>query len=131
MADYLMPNSSGLTVTEQRYIFGVRNRMLFLPANFPLKQKNMNCACGDVEDMRHVYLCTYWNTEKEEIEYNMIYTYHISQLVKVYKRFEQNYQKREKYTIESIEKMKSEKIALHGIPNRDPIFSLFETSNGI
>ena len=37
MAEYLMPNSSGLTVTEQRYIFGVRNRMFFLPANFPLK----------------------------------------------------------------------------------------------
>jgi hypothetical protein len=30
-----------------------------------------------------------------------------------------------------IEKKKSEKIALHGIPNRDPLVSLFETSNGI
>ena len=67
---------------------------------------------------------------KEEIEYDMIYTYHISQLVKVYKRFEQNYQKRENYISESIEKKKSEKIALHGIPSREPLFSLFETSNG-
>ena len=29
--------------------------------------------------MRHVYFCTYWNTEKEEIEYDMIFTDHISQ----------------------------------------------------
>jgi hypothetical protein len=70
MADYLMPNSSGLTVTEQRYIFSVRNRMIYLPENFPLQQKTMNCACGDVEDMMHVYTCRYWNTEKEEIEYD-------------------------------------------------------------
>ena len=68
----------------------------------------MNCACRDVEDMRHVYICTYWNIEKEEIEYDSIFTDNISQIVKVYKRFQQNYQKRE-----------SEKIALHGIPNRE------------
>ena len=97
MADYLMPNSSGLTVSEQRYIFNVRNRMIYLPENFPLKQKTTNCACGDLEDMRHVYTCTYWNTEKEEIEYDRIFTDNISQLAKVYKRFQQNYQKKEKY----------------------------------
>ena len=126
-----MPNSSGLTVSEQRYIFNVRNRMIYLPENFPLKQKTTNCACGDVEDMRHVYICKYWNTEKEEIEYDRIFTDNISQLAKVYKRFQQNYQKRENYISENIEKKKSEKIALHGIPNRDPLVSLFETSNGI
>ena len=81
-----MPNSSGLTVTEQRYIFSVRNRMIYLPENFPLKQKITNCACGDMEDMRHVYICTYWNIEKEEIEYDRIFTDNISQMVKVYKR---------------------------------------------
>ena len=99
--------------------------------NFPLKLKTMNCACGDVEDMRHVYICKYWNTEKEEIECNRKFTDNISQLAKVYKRFQQNYQKRENYISENIEKKKSEKIALHGIPNRDPLFSLYETRNGI
>ena len=52
-------------------------------------------------------------------------------MVNVYKRFQQNYQKRENYISENIEKKKSEKIALDGIPNRDPLFSLYETSNGI
>ena len=132
MSDYLMPNSSGLSVTGQRYIFSVRNKMIFLPANFPLnmKETNMKCACGDKEDMRHVYVCTHWNTEREEIEYDMIYTDNISQIVKVYKRFEKNYQTREKYRSENNEKTESEKITLHGIPNRDPLLSLFETCNG-
>ena len=52
-------------------------------------------------------------------------------MVKVYKIFQQNYQKRENYISENIEKKNSEKIALHGIPNRDPLSSLLETSNGI
>ena len=77
-----------------------------------------------------MYICTYWNTEKEDIEYNMIYTDNISQLVKVFKRFEANYQKRENYISESIEKKKNENISPHGIPYRDPLLSLFETSNG-
>ena len=55
---------------------------------------------------------------------------HISQLVKVYKRFQQNYRKRDNYISENIQNKKSEKIALHGISNRDPLFSLLETSNG-
>ena len=60
----------------------------------------------------------------------MIYTDNISQIVKVYKRFEKNYQTREKYRSENNEKTESEKITLHGIPNRDPLLSLFETCNG-
>ena len=102
MADYLMPTSSGLTVKEQRNIFSVRNRMIYLPENFPLKQKTTHCACRDVGDMRHVYICTYWNIEKEEIEYDRIFTDNVSQIVKAYKRFQQNYHKRENYISENI-----------------------------
>ena len=58
----------------------------------------------------------------------MTFTDHISKLVIVYKRFEQNFQKRENYISESIAKKKSEKIALHGIPYCDQHFFLFDTN---
>jgi hypothetical protein len=35
-----------------------------------------NVICTEYEVMRHVY---YWNTEKEEKEYDMMFTDHISQ----------------------------------------------------
>ena len=131
MADYLMPNDAGLTVTDKRYVFAMRNRMVSIPANFPLNQTNMNCACGDREDMRHVYSCTFWNTEKEIIEYKIIFTDHVTKMAKVYERFRQNYQKREKYHIEIAEKKKQcEENTPHGILNWEPLFSLLEPSNG-
>ena len=51
MLDYMMPNDAGFKVTDKRYVFALHNRMVSIPANFPLKQANMNCACGDREDM--------------------------------------------------------------------------------
>ena len=116
MADYLMPNDAGLTVTDKRYVFGMRNRMVSIPANFPLNESNMNCACGDREDMRHIYSCTLWSTEKEITEYNFIFTDHVTKMATVYKRFRENIHKREKYQIETVEKKKQK--TPHGILNR-------------
>ena len=85
----------------------------------------MICACGDREDMRHVYSCTYWNTEKEIIEYKIIFTDHVTKMAKVYERFRQKYQKREKYHIETDKKKKQcEENTPHGILNCDPLFFL-------
>ena len=41
---------------------------------------------------------------RETIEYKMIFTDNVTKLVKVYERFSENYQKREKYKIELFEK---------------------------
>ena len=46
MSDYLMPNNSEITGTEQSYIFSVRNRMINLPDNFLLKHNTVNLACA-------------------------------------------------------------------------------------
>ena len=40
MADYLMPNREIITIEDKRYIFAIRNRMIQIPTNFPLKNEN-------------------------------------------------------------------------------------------
>ena len=37
MAEYLLPNSEILTISEQRKIFAIRNRMILIENNFPNK----------------------------------------------------------------------------------------------
>ena len=66
MADYLMPNREIITIEDKRYIFAIRNRMIQIPTNFPLKNENINenCEiCGEKEKMEHLYLCK-WDQEK-------------------------------------------------------------------
>ena len=59
MAEYLMPNSECSSIEQQRYIFGIRNRMTSLPVNFPQNKMEIKCVCGQREDMQHVYQCNY------------------------------------------------------------------------
>ena len=42
MADYLMPNCEGLSISDKRYIFSMRNRMIQIPTNFPTKNKSLD-----------------------------------------------------------------------------------------
>ena len=39
MASYLLPNNEGVSVTDKRNIFAMRNRMTDIPANFPKRDK--------------------------------------------------------------------------------------------
>ena len=84
MADYSMPNNENMTLSDQRYIFSIRNRMAWIPANFPLKDKNLkfSCICGEREEnMEHVYLCEKWVTERLDISYEMIYSDNLVQMM--------------------------------------------------
>ena len=46
MSEFLLP-SSGISINDQRKIFSMRNRMVHIPNNFPNKQKEENCICGE------------------------------------------------------------------------------------
>ena len=49
--------------------------MVEIPANFKNERNLKPCACGAVENMKHIYTCKLWNQEKEEeIEYEEIFT---------------------------------------------------------
>ena len=130
MADYLMPNEVGLTISDQRDIFSVRNRMTPIPANFSSKKTEYICVCGETEDMRHIYVCQYWNNTNENVDCDLIFTDNMKQLKKVYNRFVQSYKNRENYITEKEENDKNEDIITHVIPNRDPLFSVIGHSNG-
>lgn len=106
--------------------------MVFISANFSLKQNDAKCLCGQTEDMKHIYSCKYLNDENEKTSYEMIFTEDVNQQIKVYKRFKSNLEKREKYKNESkkLENDEKEEIPSHEIPVCDPLFSMFEYSNG-
>ena len=127
MAEYLMPNLENLSIDDKRNIFKIRNRMLLIPANFPLGSEEKRCWCGEIENTKHIYVCKYWSKESEKTSFEMIYTDNISQLKKVYYQFDANYKRRENYQSEQV---KNKDKATHVINLFDPLFSNVEYSNG-
>ena len=98
MAEYLTPGCEKLTITEQRNIFAIRNRMVDIPTNFTKDQKSEKCACGLFESMKHIYECKLWNQKENiEVEYEEIFNENILKQLKVSKLFFQNLEKREEH----------------------------------
>ena len=96
MADYLLPNSSGLTIGEKQEIFAIRNRMTNIPENFKSKMEVNKCVCGQTEQMAHIYECINLNNKKVTMKYENIYTDNVENLKIVFKRFRKNMEEREK-----------------------------------
>ena len=130
MADYLLPHDEILSISDQREIFSIRNRMILIPANFSSHTIEYKCECGEKENMRHIYVCTYWNRTNESDDYEWIFTDNVKQQIKVYNRFSLNMQKRDSFTNEIEENGKIEDITTHVIPYCDPLFSVLVNSNG-
>ena len=65
MSEYLMPNQENCSIEERRRIFEIRNRILPIPAIFHLNKNVENCWGGEDEDMKHIYVCEYWISEKD------------------------------------------------------------------
>ena len=123
MADYLMPYGESLTISEKRFIFAMRNRMIEIPENFPTKYENedVNCKqCGKTENMKHVYMCN-MNHENKDIQYEKIFGDNRKQMKRIYKQFKTNYENRE--NMKTIENPPRD-------PFCDPLISLSEFSNG-
>ena len=71
---------------------------LIRSANFKNERNLEPCACGAVENMKHIYTCKFWNQDKEEeIEYDKIFTNDIPKQLKISRRFFRNFEKREKH----------------------------------
>jgi hypothetical protein len=126
MAEYLLPSCEKITIEEQRNIFSIRNRMVAIPSNFPKNKKEEICVCQKIENMKHIYQCEFWNkeNEKEKPIFESIFGDDISELVKVNKQFQINYNRREKYTLE-VEMKSEEQLQPHVIQISDPLSSLF------
>ena len=71
MAEYLLPNAE-LSISEKRYIFSIRNRMIKTENNFHGKMNKTTCICGELEDMKHIYSCKIYNIENEDEIYYIL-----------------------------------------------------------
>ena len=99
MANYLRPNCQ-LSVSEQKKIFEIRNKMTQIPANFSSKNEYY-CICGQKENMEHVYICENFNNEESYIEYEKIYEGNVKNMKSIVKRFEEAMKKRELHVIQT------------------------------
>ena len=82
-----------------------------------------SCLCGEIETLEHLYICLEFseNTNEAVTPYEQIYSNNISKQVKVLRRFEQIFLKRE-------QTLKNKLLPCDLL--KDPLFSLLESSNG-
>ena len=94
MAEYLLPNGE-LTISEQRYFFAIRNRMIKIENNFAGKKIKTTCRCGETEDMKHIYSCQIYNIKNEdELCYENISEEDVKKMKIIYEKFMNNFEKR-------------------------------------
>ena len=77
-------------------MFSVRNMMIDIPANFSKANRDMKCICGEIKTMKHLYICEQLSSETSELEYEEIYNGNIDEQIRVFRRFEQNFEVRNK-----------------------------------
>ena len=107
MAEYLLPQDENLSISDQQYIFSIRNRMVQIDENFPVKEKKSLCPCGEIQNMKHIYDCKYLNKEDIETNYEKIYEENVKYQKIVLERFRENMEKR----------------TCHGILHVDPLYN--------
>ena len=97
MAEYLHPINSELTIEQKQKMFSVRNRMVEIAENFPGKEISDICYCGKSESMSHIYYCEKLNNnEPQHLKYEEIFEGKLIDQITVFKKFEQNLERREK-----------------------------------
>ena len=124
MAEYLTPGYENVTIKDQRNIFAMRNRMVAIKDNFRKGKQVEKCACGLLENMKHIYTCTFLNKKHNiEIEYEEIFEENVKNQLKVSKIFFQKFEEREKHRI-AIEQTDTP----HVIQSCDPLSLLSEST---
>ena len=73
MAEYVLPDAN-LTISQKQNMFAVRNRMTEILENFPGKNLNEYCICGQKETIIHIYNCEILSDGKQyNYEYEIIF----------------------------------------------------------
>ena len=73
ISEYLSPLASHLSITDKRKMFSVRNMMIDIPANFSKANRDMKCICGEIETMKHLYICEQLSIDNSKLEYKKMY----------------------------------------------------------
>ena len=69
--------------------------MVNIENNFKAKINRSDCLCGQIEDMKYIYICEIYEKEKEKIPYENIYEDDERKLKIINERFQRNLVKRE------------------------------------
>jgi hypothetical protein len=101
MAEFLLPTNVKLSIEAKFEIFGMRNKMSKIPANYSSREVKHLCFCGEEEDMEHVYTCKQLNNEEPLIEYKYTYSENVKKIRYVHKWFVENMDKRDELLNES------------------------------
>ena len=123
MADYLVPNNSGLSIEEKQQLFAIINRVVNINHNFPQNNRIELCFCGELETMEHIYYCKILNKEDPVIFYKQILNGNIGEQVMILRRFETNMKEREQLKIQNKESKTTKNF--HVIQNCDPQYNNF------
>ena len=125
MSEYLLPNNE-FSIEDKRKLFSIRNKMYQISSNFCSKKNNTSkCVCQETEDMEHIYVCKSLNDEEIQVEYEKLFCGNMSELTYILRRYEENFEKHEKY-----KNMKNEETPSHVI-RKDPLSStLLVNGNG-
>ena len=83
MAEYLQPNEEEISISDQRNIFAIRNRMVEIPNNFKRNKEEHKCVCGENETTKHIYNCEQLNSDDK---------YKNIQFEEIFKIFFKNFQ---------------------------------------
>ena len=94
MADYLHPTNEKLSIEEKRNLFSIRNRMVDICSNFSKSEVKPTCVCGEIESMKHIYICEILNEKKVQSEvYENIYNGNTRKQIEVFRKFDENLNK--------------------------------------
>ena len=94
MADYLHPTNEKLSIEENRNLFSIRNRMVHICSNFSKSEVKPTCVCGEIESMKHIYICEILNEKKVQSEvYENIYNGNTRKQIEVFRKFDENLNK--------------------------------------
>ena len=83
-----------MTVSQKQNMFSVKNRMLEIAENFPGKQLDDMCWCGQQENILHIYNCEILNENKPIVKYEELYNGRLEDQISICERIESCMEKR-------------------------------------
>ena len=98
MAEYLFSFNDKMSIDKKQKTFSVKNRTVDLPDKFGKVEK---CACGQKENLSHIDSCTQLNKEEIFLLYEKIFNGDMSEQIEVFRRFENNFERRNQIKSES------------------------------
>lgn len=95
MAEYLLPTSNDISISQKQQLFALKTEWLPSLQIFIKPNTEYICLCGSKEDMEHILNCDILNEgRKHDLKYEQLYKGTISEQLEVFRIFENNLERR-------------------------------------